>query len=175
MRKAMRRSLIALALLAPLLAPLPALAQKTPVAPIEKGTALPPPETDEAAVLAPINALFAALTARDGQAMLAHVLPEGHVAAAGNRPDGSPVITHHSWAEFAAGIKPGPEAFEERLYNPAIEIDGDIAMVWGRYDFRINGKVSHCGVDHFDLLRTGGQWKILNIIWSRRTTDCPAG
>ncbi len=71
-----------------------------------------------------------------------------------------------------AGVKPRPERFEERLTDMAIEVDGDIAMVWGPYLFLIDGKISHCGVDHFDLVRENGRWTIANITWSQRTRGC---
>jgi hypothetical protein len=163
--------LVVAAILA-LLAPLPALAQKTPVQPITKGTALPPPGGDEAAVLAPINALFASLAARDGASVAASVLPDGRATGVATKPDGSQTVRSLSWTEFAANLKPGPERYEERITNPAIEIDGDIAMVWAPYTFLIDGKIHHCGVDHFDMVRQGGAWKILNITWSSRTTGC---
>jgi hypothetical protein len=156
------------------LAPLPAWAQTTPVAPIVKGTALPPPASEEAAVLAPINGIFAAIAARDGQAVLPFVRAEGRATAAGNKPDGTPVVNSRSWADFAAEFKPGAERFEERMPSPAIEVDGDIAMAWGDYVFLVDGKVVHCGVNHFDLVRENGAWKVLNVTWSRRTTECPA-
>jgi hypothetical protein len=158
----------ALALLAP-----PALAQTTPVAPIVKGTALPPPGAEEAAVMAPITGIFAAIARRDGQAALPYVRAEGRATATGNKPDGTPVVNGRSWAEFAAGLTAGPERFEERMPSPAIEVDDDIAMVWGDYVFLIDGKVVHCGVNHFDLVRENGAWKVLNITWSRRITGCP--
>jgi hypothetical protein len=58
------------------------------------------------------------------------------------------------------------------MIDTAIEVDGDIAMVWGPYTFTVNGKVHHCGVNHFDLVRDGGSWKVLNVTWSQRTTGC---
>jgi hypothetical protein len=79
-----------------------------------------------------------------------------------------------SWAEFVARFKPGGPKLEERLVGaPAIEIDGDIAMVWSPYVFLIDGKLSHCGIDHVDLVRESGGWKILNLTWTQRTTNCP--
>lgn len=157
-----------------LLAPLPALAQTTPVAPIVKGTALPPPGTEEAAVLAPINAMFAGLAAHDGAAILAQTRPEGSATVAIEKPDGSRTLRHLSWAEFTAGIKPGAEKLEERITTPAIEVDGDIAMVWAPYVFLVDGKAHHCGVNHFDLVRENGSWKVLNVTWTQRTTGCAA-
>jgi len=148
------------------------LLQVTPVAPIEKGTGLPPPASDEAQVLAPINAMFAGLTARDPAAILAQVRPDGSATVAIERADGTRAIRRQSWADFAAGMKPGPERYVERLIGPAVEIDGDIAMVWAPYDFAIDGKVHHCGTDHFDLVREGGRWRVLNVTWTQRMTGC---
>jgi hypothetical protein len=33
-------------------------------------------------------------------------------------------------------------------------MQGRIATVWAPYDFWIDGKFSHCGVDAFDLIKT---------------------
>jgi len=133
---------------------------------------IPQDGSAEAAVMAPINAMFAGLAARDGAAILAQTRPEGGATVASEKADGTRLIRHESWAEFAGGIKPGPERYEERLTDPAIEIDGDIAMVWSPFLFTVDGKVHHCGVDHFDLIRERGAWKVLNVTWSQRTTGC---
>jgi len=150
------------------------LAQITPMQPMPKGTALPPPGTDEGSVMAPINALFAGLAARDPAAILAQLRPEGGATVANEAPNGVRTVRHMNWTEFAAGIKPGPEKYEERITGPAIEVDGDIAMVWAPYTFFIDGKAHHCGMDHFDLVREAGDWKIVNITWSARATGCGA-
>ena len=47
-------------------------------------------------------------------------------------------------------------------------------MVWSPYVFTIDGKVHHCGVDHFDLVREAGAWKVLSVTWSQRTAGCTA-
>lgn len=133
---------------------------------------LPPPDGTVAGIMAPVDAMFAGLAARDGSAILAQTRPEGGATVASEKADGTPTIRHMSWDEFAGGIKPGPERYAERLVDPAIEIDGDIAMIWSPYVFTIDDKVHHCGYDHFDLLREGGRWKILNVTWSQRMTGC---
>lgn len=149
-------------------------AQITPVQPMPKGTGLPLADDDTIAVMAPINGMFAGLAARDAAAITAQLRPEGGATVASEKADGTRTIRHLSWTEFTAGIKPGPEKFEERLTDPAVEIDGDIAMVWSPYVFLIDGKPHHCGVDHFDLVREKGAWKVLNVTWSQRTTGCGA-
>jgi hypothetical protein len=156
-----------------LLSLLLAAGQVTPVQPIVKGTGLPPAAmTEEAGVMVPIDSLFAALAARDGQAILAQVRADGGATVAEEKADGTRSVRRTGWPEFAASIKPGPERYAERLTDPAVDIDGDIAMVWSPYVFTIDGKVAHCGTDHFDMVREAGRWKIANITWSSRTTGC---
>ena len=123
-------------------------------------------------VLAPINALFAAFEAGDAPAMLRHVYPDGRVTASGERGDGSSNLRQSSWTQFAERIKP-ERAFQERISDPVIDIDGDIAMAWAPFVVRVGGKVSNCGVDHFDLVRENGVWKVMNLTFSSRTTGCP--
>jgi hypothetical protein len=150
-------------------------AQVTPTPKLPPANAMPPPGTEEAAVLAPINALFAGIANQDGAAVLTRVMPRGNLTAVAEKADGTRTIRELSWADFAGNLKPGPRRMEERFIGqPAIEIDGDIAMVWGNYVFLVDGKTSHCGVNHADLVRDGGQWKILNITWTQRTTGCDA-
>jgi hypothetical protein len=150
------------------------LLQTTPVQPLPPANLQPPPGTEEAAVLAPVNRIFAAMRARDGAAILANVRPDGRLTGVSQLADPARPVTSRSWAEFAAQFKPGQgPVLDERLTGtPAIEIDGDIAMVWSNYVFLIDGKLSHCGVDHIDLVRENGRWAVLNLTWTRRTTDC---
>lgn len=146
--------------------------QAAPAAPIQRGTALPPPGTEEAAVMAPVNALLAALAKDDGAAVLALTLPEGTITAARTGPDGRRQRRTLRWAEFAAQLKPDGTRLEERLGTPAIEIDADIAMVWAPYVVLVDGKLTNCGYDHFDLVRGDAGWKLLNVTYSHRTDGC---
>ena len=134
--------------------------------------ALPPPASEEGSVLAPINALFAAFEAGDSAGVLRVVYPDGRVTAVGTLRSGNG-LRQESWTQFAARLKPG-QGFRESISDPAIEIDGDIAMVWAPFVVRVDGKVGNCGVDHFDLVREAGAWKVMNITFSSRTTGCPA-
>lgn len=148
--------------------------QVTPVQPLPKGDALPPPGAEEAAVLAPINRMFAGLAAKDGAAIMAELTPDASGYAVVENPDGTKRGSRVEFAKFAAGVAGAPGRLEERLITPAIEIDGDIAMVWSPYVFVRDGKLSHCGIDHFSLVRTDGRWRIAHLQWTQRTTDCPA-
>jgi hypothetical protein len=134
--------------------------------------ALPPPGSDESAVLAPVNALLSSFNAGDSAAMLRWVYPDGRVTATGVRASSSG-LRQESWTQFAQRIKPDA-AFQETISDPAIEVDGDAAMVWAPFVVRVGGKVSNCGFDHFDLVRENGTWKVMNLTFSSRIAGCPA-
>ena len=132
---------------------------------------IPPPDFETANVLAPIQQLFAAFETGDSEAMLRVVHHEGRVTATGQRATGSG-LRSQSWAEFAQRVTPASR-FSETISDPAVEVDGDVAMVWAPFVVRIEGRVANCGFDLFDLVRDNGAWKIMNLSFSSRTTDCP--
>ena len=118
-------------------------------------------------------ALFAAFEAGDAAAMLRQVHPDGRVTASGPRADGGTTLRQQTWLQFADRVRPD-RAFTERIADPVIDIDDDIAMVWAPFVVRVGGKVSNCGIDHFDLVRESGRWKVMNLTFSSRTAGCPA-
>jgi hypothetical protein len=149
-----------------------ALAAQTSSDKLPPAQALPPPVGDEQAVLASVNALLASFRAGDSAAMLRWVYPDGRVTATGARASGTG-LRQQSWTEFAARVSPAGR-FDETISDPAVEIDGDAAMVWAPFVVRIDGKVSNCGFDHFDLVRENGNWKVMNLTFSSRIAGCPA-
>ena len=66
------------------------------------------------------------------------------------------------------------QAFQERIANPIVLVDEGIALVWAPFVVRVGGKLSNCGIDHFDLVRENGVWRVMNLTFSSRTTGCPA-
>jgi ketosteroid isomerase-like protein len=150
-----------------------ALALQTSSNKLPPAQALPPPAvSDEANVLASIDRVFAAMSAGDFARLLTMVDPDGRVTAVGALRSGSG-IRRQSFAQFIAHQTQG-QGFQESITDPAVEIDGDVAMVWAPFVVRVGGKVSNCGYDHFDLIRENGAWKIENITFSSRMTGCPA-
>ncbi|WP_343521152.1 nuclear transport factor 2 family protein [Sphingomonas sp.] len=132
----------------------------------------PPANAEEEAVMAPVERLLGAIATRDAAAMLQAGRSDGKLTGVTERPDGTRSIRSLTLAEFSQLIASGKERVEERSGLPSIKVDGDVAMVWARYTFFLEGKIRHCGVNHFDLVREAGTWKILNITWSQRTTGC---
>ena len=63
---------------------------------------------------------------------------------------------------------PATILFEERILNYSIQVDGAMAHVWTPYEFYVNNKFSHKGVNAFTLFKDNGQWKIVYLIDTRR-------
>ena len=133
--------------------------------------ALPPPTGEEQAVLSSANALVSAFNTGNPTEILRWVYSEGRVTGTGTLPNRSGVRSE-SWAQFTQRI--AGSAFQETISDPAVEVDGDVAMVWAPFVVRMGGKVHNCGIDHFDLVRENGTWKTMNLTFSSRLTGCPA-
>lgn len=124
------------------------------------------PRSEETRVVAVAQAMFDALARGDRAAMRSLVLP-GAVATASI--DGE--VRQVTMAEFIDTLPAAGPVLEERMYDPLVRVDGDVAMLWAAYDFRIDGQLSHCGSDLFDLVRDNGQWKVASLTWNQRK-DC---
>ena len=120
-------------------------------------------------VLAPVQAMFDGMAKRDAAAIKAATLPGGTMVL---MRDGKPVqMTFEAFAERIG--KPGKAQIEERIHDPLIRIDNDLAVVWAPFDFLVDGKIDHCGTDLFNLIRVDGRWLIASVA-DTGTNSCPA-
>jgi Putative lumazine-binding len=114
---------------------------------------------DEQAVLAPIRAMFDGMAKRDAAAIKQPLLPGGSMVL---MRDGKPAqMTFEAFADRVG--RPGSSQIEERIHDPLVRIDNDLAVVWAPFDFFVNGKLDHCGTDLFNLVRQEGKWLIAAI------------
>jgi hypothetical protein len=79
-------------------------------------------------------------------------------------------LSYQSNSDFYKSVAAIPKnlKIEERLLSYNIQIDGTMANVWTPYEFYINEKLSHIGVNSFTLLLENNIWKIVHIIDTRR-------
>lgn len=70
---------------------------------------------------------------------------------------------YKSFSTFPADMK-----FEEKILSYKVEVDGAMAHAWTPYEFYINGKLSHSGVNAFTFFKENNVWKIIHIIDTRR-------
>jgi Putative lumazine-binding len=124
---------------------------------------------EEKAVLAPLQALLDGLAKRDKALVMEQLLPGGSATL---MRDGKPVqLTFDVLADRIT--QPGTEPREERMHDPLVHIDDNVAVVWTPYVFTINGKVDHCGTDIANLVRVDGKWLIASLADTSRK-DCKA-
>jgi len=124
---------------------------------------------EEQAVLAPIQAMFDGMAKRDAAAIKEPTLPGGVMVL---MRDGKP--TQMTFEDFAARVgKPGKAQIQERIHDPLVRIDNDLAMVWAPFEFLSDGKVDHCGTDLFNIVRKDGKWLIASVADTGRK-DCAA-
>jgi len=125
---------------------------------------------EKKAVLAAFQAMLDGLGKRDKAAMLAHLLPGGSATLMRN---GKPAqMTFEALTDRLS--QPGNETHEERIHDPLIRVDGNVAIIWAPFEFLLNGKVDHCGRDIVTLVRVDERWLIATIGDNSRT-DCGPG
>lgn len=120
----------------------------------------------DAAVLAPVHAFFAAMSRYDQAGMRAQVLPAGMATLMRH---GKP--EQLALGDFVDHVKPGRARIEERIRDPQVRVDDDVAVVWAPYVFLLDGRPHHCGTDVFTLARVDGRWLISGVADNSR--DCP--
>jgi len=79
-------------------------------------------------------------------------------------------LSVESAAQLVKSIASVPKTFkfEEKLLSYKIQIDGPMAHVWTPYEFYVNGKLSHTGVNSFQLYKDAAGWKIIYCVDTRR-------
>ena len=118
-------------------------------------------------MLVPIQAMFAGMAKRDAAAIREPTMPGGTMVL---MRDGKPsVMTFEQFAERVG--RPGTTKIEERIHDPLVRIDNDLAVVWAPFDFLVDGKVDHCGTDLFNMVKKDGKWMIASVADTGRK-DC---
>ena len=130
---------------------------------------------DPAAILALIDKAFYAVGSDDPDDMRAIQLAEGTSISFRQHPDGEPgeLLMRMSTNEALLADTTKAKLVERWTDDPTMMIRGPIAVVWGEYEFLINGRFSHCGVDSIDLVKVDGDWKIANWMWTVEKKGCP--
>jgi hypothetical protein len=128
----------------------------------------------EAQVMSVVNGLFDAMRAADSAAVRAAFHPDlEKMASSHQRPDGVPVVKFGDLNGFAVAVGgASPGDFDERIGEADIRIDDNLATVVTPYVFYLKGQLSHCGVNVFQIARTGYEWKIVGLTDTRRGQGC---
>ena len=117
---------------------------------------------DKKAALGVVNQLFTEMAAANPPGILALGTPENQLVAIRRMRDGKSRVDVITGDAFSKMFTDKTKLLREEMYAPQVEVEGDYAMVYGRYVFFVGDKISHCGVNQFNLVRVSGSWKIAN-------------
>lgn len=124
--------------------------------------------TEQKEVLAVLAKFFDGMTRRDTALSRAVMLP-GSVfyATLNGRTEAS------SDTAYINSLTRGSQKLVERIHNPSVYVHGPVAEVWTLYEFIIDGKRSHCGVDSFTFVQTPTGWRMATAVYSIQRDGCP--
>jgi len=129
---------------------------------------------EEVAIKKVINLFFKGLQKRDTIALKKTVADNIILQSASFNSAGESRLITEKISTFLKSIsaKKKEDNWDERLKSYKIQIDGNMANVWTPYEFYLNYKFSHCGVNSFQLFNDGEQWKIIYLMDTRRRLGC---
>src|SRR6202007_3302266 len=67
---------------------------------------------------------------------------------------------------FVKFLATSKDKLEEKFRNIEIRQDGPLGLMTFNYDFVENAKVTNSGLEHWQVCKIDGQWKILSVIWT---------
>ena len=127
---------------------------------------------DRMEVLATVRDLFRALEARDLMRLEALHFPHALTTAVRTGED-SEFPTTRTLPQVLESIAAVTVPMTERIWDPEVRVDGDVASIWAPYDFYVDGSFSHCGHDAVHLVRADGRWRVLSMTYTvAEPPDC---
>jgi hypothetical protein len=132
-------------------------------------------DNDRTAILALMQRAFDAVSSGNPDDWRAIQLAEGTSLSFRPGPDGNPDRPELRISSNEALLSGETEHGHQERWtgDPTVMIRGPIAVVWGEYEYLINGEFSHCGIDSADVVKIDGDWKIANWMWTVEKARCP--
>lgn len=129
--------------------------------------------SEEDAVKSAIQQLFDGMRKGDSAMVKAAFADKAILQTVQNKKDSTTAIASLTLAQFLTAVgTPHTDVWDERITFDKILIDGSLASVWTPYRFFLNDQFSHCGVNSFQLYRSGTGWKIIYLVDTRRKDKC---
>ncbi|MBC7890646.1 MAG: nuclear transport factor 2 family protein [Sphingobacteriaceae bacterium] len=124
---------------------------------------------EEAAVQATIDRLFEGMKKGDSSLVRSIFHSTARLQTAYMSKEGKPLLQSEAIAGFVKAVgTPHKEVWDERISGYNIRIDDNLATAWTPYEFYVDGKYLHEGVNAFQLFRSPEGWKIIQICDTRR-------
>ena len=131
--------------------------------------------SEEATVKRTIETFFEGFHAQDTLKMISVMGEDPIMQSIGRlKPEGEVELHSEEFNNFLRSMATIPEEmkFEEKIHSYEIKVDENMANAWIPYSLYINDKLSHCGVNNFQLFKKDGEWKIIYLVDTRRREGC---
>jgi hypothetical protein len=119
-----------------------------------------------------VETFLTALSAADTATLSRLLAPEAGIHSVRGGEEG-PVLRTVRREAFLASLGSEDQVLLERMWEPDVMVNEDVAMVWTPYDFHLNGEFSHCGTDVFTLLKGAEGWQVATITYNVVREGCP--
>lgn len=128
------------------------------------------PEEVEA-VLKAVDTFMETLTTNDIELRSSLQTTDGMTYVSVKRPDGTWRVLGRPNSVFLN--PPGDDAPKtvEKYWDPVVFVRGPLAMVWNPFEFWVDDKTSHCGINLMQLVKTDGSWKLANTMWTHEPPE----
>lgn len=137
------------------------------------GLAQPTAKQEKKAVRATIDLLFDGMRVGDSSKVREAFHSDARLMTTFVDKAGNPRLVEEEIQGFLKAVgTPHAEVWNEKLTSVKIQIDGNLAQAWTKYEFYVDENFSHCGVNAFQLVKESNGWKIIQITDTRRKKDC---
>lgn len=126
---------------------------------------------EEKAVMDAVNRILQAINTRN-PAIAEPALMEDAVFYSIRERHGEKITGEQTAKQFLRSVGKGSDRHLERIWNPRVQIEDDVATVSAPYDFHVNGAFSHCGTDIFNLIKTQEGWQVSALTYDVITEGC---
>ena len=132
-------------------------------------------QTDnKAAVKQVVETFFEGFHKQDSVLMKSVLADAVVLQTTGRNKEGKTLFRNEKIEKLITSITNIPDsiAFQEKLTSWSIQVDRTMANAWVGYEFWLNGKFSHCGINSFQMVNFDGDWKIIYLIDTRGKVGC---
>lgn len=126
----------------------------------------------EKEVYAVVEKFFEGFNAKDTTAMRSTLFEDVTLFTTFTNQQGQPVARSEGVSGLMGAIAGAQGKLYEKIFDPVILVEDGLANVWVKYEFYVDDKFSHCGIDAFVMVKTAAGWKIASLADTRRRAGC---
>lgn len=121
-----------------------------------------------------IDDFFTALHAKDTLTLRELTDPGVKLQSIFTNREGETKLMTEEYSKFLKSLASIPDTitFHEKLHGMDIKVNGHMANILAPYTVYVNGNISHCGVNSFQLYKKDEDWKIIYIVDTREFEGC---